>query len=307
MIKIFGKVMYGFFILVIGFIVFTESSYKRIQKFYINTAVENLKNDKYSDFVDDTLLMIGASRYLAEPVYRYHANDLEYKFNLNLYHYQSINGKTVTSGLSFYLFNFEAAEEFDGIQFLFKSNSSNNYAIINIMLKLEEEYLGGNVLDPIVLDISENSNKFKFTYNREVTLLSEIKEIEMKTFKYDKQKDMFLTNDTFAVIKNNNDFTLGNTTNEAQFVRNDNILELTNFTGKLDEYKKLETQYEVSFNEINLSKIKPYSYIVRNALIIYLLCAFVATYLLYFLKPTIIKIKKIKELKKETINASNID
>lgn len=54
--KIFVRIMYGILVVLISFVVFSEASFKRTQNFYLDSAVNNLKEGKLESFVDDTML-----------------------------------------------------------------------------------------------------------------------------------------------------------------------------------------------------------------------------------------------------------
>lgn len=297
--KILIRIMYGIFILFIGFMVLSDATFKRTQNFYYDSAITNLKENNLTEFVDDTLLISGASRYLIEPIYRFQSNDSQYSFNLTAYHYQKVSSKAILSGMMFYVTNFEAKEEVDGLSLVFISNISNQFAEYIIEFNIDEEYAGGNVLNPIIIVYNE-TNEFNLNdYNNATIKLAEIKEIQLKTFVYEND-ERIISDNHFAVIKHNDQFKL-EFGNESQFERKGSVLEINNFTGNPSEYKFLDDNYAIenSHKIPDLEKIAPYNKLISRSLLIYLGVSILSTYLLFFLKPTINKIKSFKNKKNE--------
>lgn len=316
MMKIVVRIMYGILILLMGFVVFSDASFQRTQTFYFDSASNNLTDEANIDkFVHDTMLITGSNRFLNEPVYRLRSQDSKYSFNLYIYHFQQIRNKNINSGMIFYITNFETDEEVDGISFKFISNASNIFVDSNITTIINDINVKGNVVDPIIFDFQENGGFVFNSANNEKITLPEIKEIQLSTLMIE-DGDVVVSDEVFAVIKNNEHHKIENS-NEFQFVRNGNILELNNFNGNILEYKDLDEKYNTDY-EVNdvykttmIKELEPYNYIVNRAMGIYIGSSLIATYFLFFLKPTINKIKELKSRKSleenEEKDAKSID
>jgi len=308
MMKIIVRIMYGILVLLTGFVVFSDASFQRTQNFYFDSATKNLENN-LPEFVHDTMLITGSNRFLKEPIYRLRSEDNEFSFNLTIYHFQQIKNENISSGIMFYVSNLETNEEIDGISFRFKSEVSNLFVDTNITTKINEENVKGNVIDPILFSFDEDTGFiFNDSNNKKITL-PEIKEIELRTLTIE-DGDINIDKDVFAIIKHSNHHDI-ESSNEFQFVRKGNILEINSFTGNILDYQSLDEKYELSSGEnnvyttTNLEKIQPYNYLVTRTMSIYIGVVLVSTYLLFFLKPTIDRFKEIKAQKKQKDNKEN--
>src|SRR5690554_5187071 len=183
--KIFVRIMYGILVVLISFVVFSEASFKRTQNFYLDSAVNNMKEGHLDEFVDDTMLITGATRYLKQPIYRITSEDSQYSFDLTIYHFQKIIDKKINSGIIFYVSNFKSNEEVDGILFRFISESSNKFVDTKITMYVNDLNIGGNVVDPILFSFDENQGFIFNNTGNETITLSEIKEIELRTLTID--------------------------------------------------------------------------------------------------------------------------
>ena len=281
MMKIVVRIMYGILVLLMGFVVFSDSSFQRTQSFYFDSATENLE-DNLPEFVHDTMLITGSNRFLKEPIYRLRSEDSEFSFNLTIYHFQQIKNKNINSGMIFYVSNLETKEEIDGISFKFKSEASNIFVDTNITIKINDKNVKGNVIDPIIFSFDENAGFiFNDSKNNKITL-TEIKEIELRTLTI-KDGDVNVDEHAFAIIKHSNHHDI-ESSNEFQFVRKGNILEINSFTGNISNYQSLDEKYELSSGEennvyttTNLEKLEPYNYLVTRALSIYIGVVVVST------------------------------
>lgn len=315
MMKIVVRIMYGILVLLMGFVVFSDSSFQRTQKFYFDSATDNLKEGKLTEFVHDTMLITGSNRFLNEPIYRVISEDSKYSFNLTIYHFQQIRNKKIDSGIIFYISNFKSTEEVDGISLRFISNTSNIFADTNMTTIINNENVGGNVVDPIIFNFSEKAGFVFNNVNNESIVLSQIVEIELRTLTIEND-EMEVDNEVFAVIKHNEHHDINNS-NEFQFIRNGDILELNNFSGNILDYKELDDKYlnQEENNNIytitDLTKLEPYNYVITRTMGIYIAIALVGTYILFFLKPTINKIKELRDRKQveenEEKDVKNVD
>src|SRR5690554_96217 len=202
MMKIVVRIMYGILILLMGFVVFSDASFQRTQMFYFDSATENLKEGKIDEFVHDTMIITGSNRYLNEPIYRIISEDSKYSFNLTAYHFQQIRNKKIDSGMIFYIANFQSTEEVDGISLRFITNTSNNFVDTNMTIFINNENVYGNVVDPIVFNFDEKPGFIFNNINNETITLSEIVEIELRTFIIE-DNEIIKNNNKFAVIKHN--------------------------------------------------------------------------------------------------------
>lgn len=308
MMKIVVRIMYGILVLLMGFVVFSDASFQRTQNFYFDSATENLENN-LTEFVHDTMLITGSNRFLKEPIYRLRSEDDKYSFNITVYHFQQIRNENINSGIMIYITNLVTEEEVDGISLRFISGAANNFVNTNITTKINDINVKGNVVDPIMFTFDENSGFIFNDSNNQKITLREIKEIELRTLTIE-DNDIEINKDKFAVIKHNDHHDIENS-NEFQFVRNGNILELNDFTGNISDYKVLDDKYETNngvadvYTSTNLDKLEPYNYLITRVMGIYIAVVLVSTYLLFFLKPTINKFKELKAQKNQNNNIEN--
>lgn len=307
--KIFVRIMYGILVVLISFVVFSEASFKRTQNFYLDSAVNNMKEGHLDEFVDDTMLITGATRYLKQPIYRITSEDSQYSFDLTIYHFQKIIDKKINSGIIFYVSNFKSNEEVDGILFRFISESSNKFVDTKITMYVNDLNIGGNVVDPILFSFDENQGFIFNNTGNETITLSEIKEIELRTLTIDGNEQV-INDNVFATIKHSKEHQIEES-NEFQFVRNNDVLVLNNFNGNILEYKQFDDNYTTEnegnepFENTDITKLEPYNDVISRTIWIFVVTILITTYFLFFLKPTINKIKEIRLRKQPQENEEN--
>lgn len=299
--KIISRILYVTFTLIIGFIVISDAQLQKVQDFYYDKLLNTLESGEYTDYIDDTMVILGTNRYLIEPVYRYDSNDKDYRFKVLVMHAQTFVKGEYESSLIFYIRDFETtSSDVDGVSFTFKTNISNINAELLMNFKFKDKLYNGGVLEKVVI---EDNQTFTINdYNSGSVNLLEIKEIDLKTFSVDSNNDI-VKSDRFAVIKNNEDFNL-EISNEFQFVKRNSILESANFTGQALNYETLDERYENnnSFLRPDIEKLKAYNGVVTKTFISYIVVVIIITYLAFFLTPTINKFKNNKENKSKDID-----
>lgn len=298
--KIILRLIYIIFTFIMGFIVISDAQLQKVQNFYYDEVLTTLDEGEYNEYIDDTMIILGTNKYLIEPVYRFASNNSDYSFKILVVHAQTINKGEYESSLVFYIRDFETSNSnIDGISFTFKTDISNINAELLMHFKFEDKLYNGGFLEKVTI---KDDHFVINDYSNGNIGLSKIKEIDLKPFMVD-ENDNIVKDNSFAVIKNNDNFNL-EMGNEFQFVNTNGILETKNFTGNLLEYKDLEERYENtnSYKTPDLSKLKPYNSVVTNTLIIYIIVVIIFTYLTFFLAPTINKIKKIKHNKSKDID-----
>lgn len=275
------KVFYALILMFIGFNVYTSAIFERNDTFYQKEAIENLEDKEL--FVKNSMFLLGASEYNVNPIYKMGATADHLNFNFEVYHYLKENGKDKTYALAFYLFNIETDKDFNKITAVFSGDSGTSYVEKDVSLRYNSKNISGNLIESF--DLGSN-----FSTNNGNKILNIIKSIEI-IYKKEVIVEIINNDDYIVESENNSEFTYekGKFTNK-------------NFNGNVESYESLSKNY--IDNKENILKtdnfaIKPYNKIVTKKVLGYTGVALLATFLVFFLEPTVALIKRTFAPKEE--------
>ncbi|MCR1808944.1 hypothetical protein [Haploplasma modicum] len=279
------KIIYGIMVLLIGFMFISNALMDRTRNFFEQEALVNLNEGKITDFVDNTMLIVGSNKYLEEPIYRFVYNSEDINFKVYIYHFTKESKKSVTEGIMLYLHDFSSKENFDGIRLEIKENSST-FISNNYNLKFKGGILKGFVAEPIYF----GEGKFYNDTQNNSTSLSKINQINFKGIKEDKVLD-----DSFLEI-NNDDFYDLNSASEPEYKIEGKTIISNSFNGNTDAYKSIIEKYELEerTKTPDFTTLSKYNNVLTRTLILYAVVSTLTTALVFFGRPLLNKIKSRK-------------
>lgn len=279
------KIIYGIMVLLIGFMFISNALMDRTRNFFEQEALVNLNEGKITDFVDNTMLIVGSNKYLEEPIYRFVYNSEDINFKVYIYHFTKESKKSVTEGIMLYLHDFSSKENFDGIRLEIKENSST-FISNNYNLKFKEGILKGFVAEPIYF----SEGKFYNDAQNNSTSLSKINQINFKGIKEDKVLD-----DSFLEINNDDLYDL-NSASEPEYKIEGKTIISNSFNGNTDAYKSIIEKYELEerTKTPDFTTLSKYNNVLTRTLILYAVISTLTTALVFFGRPLLNKIKSRK-------------
>lgn len=319
MMKWVLRIFYTIAVLLIGFIVISSAQVDRSRMFYEKEAIPNLLEGNFEEFIEDTMVVSNINSYITKPILKYKSTDENYKFNINVYHFQVLNGKNLEHGLIFYLSDIEIngleniLNDYDsylenkslmGINIRINSGFSNHYYEQNLGITFNDIDLKSTALEPIYIKQDETESFFEVTgYDNNGKTFSKIQSIEFRIVDAtDKENDYVVNNKVFAKLVNNDDLKVINSDLVNELNEVEGILTSNEFIGDPSIYLSLEDHYQDESDIyptkiIDKSVLNNYNHIITKAIVLYSLSIVVTTFLLFFLKPVIKKIKENKASK----------
>lgn len=275
------KVFYALILMFIGFNVYTSAIFERNDTFYQKEAIENLEDKEL--FVKNSMFLLGASEYNVNPIYKMGAKADYLNFDFEVYHYLKENGKDKTYALAFYLFNIETDKDFNKITAVFSGDSGTSYVEKDVSLRYNSKNISGNLIESF--DLGSN-----FSTNNGNKILNIIKSIEI-----------IYKKEVIVEIINNDDYIV-ESENNSEFTYEKGKFSNKNFNGNVESYESLSKNYidnKENILKTDNSAIKPYNKIVTKKVLGYTGVALLATFLVFFLEPTVALIKKTFAPKEE--------
>lgn len=314
MMKIFLRTIYVFLMVLIGISVYQKAVNDRLNNLYNNDIKTNLISGNDDEYLDGMMVLTDVEKYLKDPIISFVSTDEDFSFTLDIYHIEKeIKGSTYY-GIFPFINNFKSTQYknvlLDTNQFVENNNLVGIELRINTTISntfvinpLSPQYLSdstldnvnakGGIFEPLFMEKENNSNDFKW-FQGDVNYLSfnEITSFELSLL--DGTVDLTKPKKTvFAKIDVSNEPKFGETIN---FNKNETGLLVAEGLGSVkSSYAQFNVHYEDNNSELikhtNFNVLNEYNSLITRSMIIYVVLALIATFLIFFLKPLMRKIE----------------
>lgn len=320
--KWIGRILFAFVVFQVGMIVVQQATLKKHTTYYIEKGVPLLEENKKDEYIQQYFTATSVKDYITDPIYEGSSQDEEFPLNFSIHNARQ-DGKNQSVIFYFDDRNEETGKPIDYKALGLVKNEKNfdenpTLVYIRILLYMDEETEPLMYYFPLTLPKADDNGNFtnnrmpvellritedgRFQYTvlndkrkQEARYADRISKMELIIQDYSEEMGKNEGNTpnqekTIATFIHSDDAKLGSKevlTRQTDDKGNELINKSLNFNGEVKNYdlkEKYKNKEFVTYPDVAL--VNEYSNVMIKPILTFALIATAATYLIFFLKPT---------------------
>ncbi|VEU81100.1 hypothetical protein [Haploplasma axanthum] len=314
MFKWILRVLYAVLVVIVGFQMYATATNNKNQEFFKKEVLSTYEEGNIDDIVSKSMTAWQSTNYIEKPLYHFSSSEeTDYTFDIGIYSFKVGRKDEVRYGFMIYVYNLEvknlenklddySAYEKNpgllGLNVLIMGQESNSFIEENLAIVFDGKELKGNVFGPIYLNTGDE-NYFSYRIDQS----SEKKMNQVKTISFSIVDATKETNgrklNKFAEITANNDLE-DKYIDDTMALGDREYLNTNKFNGDASYYKDINETYNGTSDSVatvDTTVLSKYNYVVTRTMLLYVGAIILSTFLLFFFKPLMEKLRTKKELK----------